>query len=332
MAIHIQRRRFITLLGGAAAWPLAARGQQSAMPVVGFLNLLSPDTYTDRLRAFRQGLRDAGYVEGQNMAIDYRWAENQLDRLPELAVELARRPVAVIVTSGGTVSALAAKAATSTIPIVFFCDEDPVRLGLVSSLARPSGNLTGINLLIGELAGKRLGLLHELVPKAVRLAVLLNPVEAASAAATMRDLETAASGTGLQIRALNASTYQEIDAAFAGFVHERPDALFVATQPLFTSRRVQLALLAAHYSIPAIYGVREITEVGGLMSYGINLADAWRQIGVYTGRILKGAKPADLPVVQSSKFELVINLQTARLLGLNPMPPTLLARVDEVIE
>ena len=237
----------------------------------------------------------------------------------------------VIVTSGGTVSALAAKAATSTIPIVFFCDEDPVRLGLVSSLARPSGNLTGINLLIGELAAKRLGLLRELVPKAVRLAVLLNPVDAAGAATTMRDLETAASGTGLQIRDLNAGTYQEIDAAFARFAHERPDALFVATQPLFTSRRVQLALLAAHHSIPAIYGVREITEVGGLMSYGINLADAWRQIGVYTGRILKGAKPADLPVVQSSKFELVINLQTAKMLDLT-VPPSLLARADEVIE
>ena len=328
----MRRREFVSLFGGAAAaWPLAARAQQPAMPVIGFLNLLSPDTYADRLRAFRHGLSDTGYVEGQNVAIDYRWAENQLDRIPELAAELVRKPVAVIITSGGTAPALAAKAATSTIPIIFFSGEDPVRLGLVSSLARPSGNLTGVNLLIGELATKRYELLRELVPKAVRLAVLLNPIDAASAEATMRDLESAVSGTGLQLQALNASTYREIDAAFARFSHERPDALFVATQPLFTSRRVQLALLAAHHSMPAIYGVREIVEVGGLVSYGVNLSDAWRQIGVYAGRILKGAKPADLPVVQSTKFELVINASTARILGLTVLP-TLLARADEVIE
>jgi putative tryptophan/tyrosine transport system substrate-binding protein len=327
----IGRREFISLLGGAAAaWPLAARAQQ-AMPVIGFLNLLSRDSYADRLGAFRQGLRDTGYVEGQNVAIDYRWAENQLDRLPELATELVRRSVAVIVTSGATASALAAKTATSTIPIVFFSGEDPVRLGLVSSLARPSGNLTGINLLIGELAAKRLGILRELVPNAIRLAVLLNPSDAGGAEATMKDLDTATSNMGLQIQVLNASTYREIDEAFARFAQVRPEALFVATQPLFTSRRVQLALLAAHHSIPAIYGVREITEAGGLMSYGVNIADAWRQIGVYTGRILKGVKPTDLPVVQSTKFELVINQQTARMLGLT-IPPTLLARADEVIE
>ena len=328
----LKRRDFITLLGGAAAvWPIVARAQQPAMPVVGFLNLVSPDTYADRLRAFRQGLKDTGYVEGQNVAVEYRWAENQIDRLSTLAAELVRRPVAVIVAAGGPAAAIAARAETATIPIVFSTAEDPVRHGLVSSLARPSGNLTGINIFIGELAAKRLELLRELVPKAVRLAVLFNPTDAASAGTTLRDLEAATSGTGLQIRILNASTDREIDAAFASFAQERPDALFVTSQPLFSSRRVQLALLAAHHSIPAIYGVRESAEVGGLMSYGINLADAWRQIGVYTGRILKGAKPTDLPVAQSSKYELVINQQVARILGLT-VPPQLLARADEVIE
>jgi putative tryptophan/tyrosine transport system substrate-binding protein len=328
----MKRREFITLLGGAAAaWPLAAWAQQPGMPVVGFLNLVSPDAYADRLRAFRQGLKDTGYVEGQNIAVEFRWAENQIDRLSTLAAELVRRPVAVIVAAGGPAAAIAARAETATIPIVFSTAEDPVRHGLVSSLARPSGNLTGINIFIGELAAKRLELLRELVPKAVRLAVLFNPTDAASAGTTLRDLEAATSGTGLQIRILNASTDREIDAAFASFAQERPDALFVTSQPLFSSRRVQLALLAAHHSIPASYGVREIAEVGGLMSYGINLADAWRQIGVYTGRILKGAKPTDLPVVQSSKYELVINQQAARILGLT-VPPTLLARADEVIE
>ena len=265
----LKRREFVTLLGGAAvAWPLAARAQQPGMPVVGFLNLVSPDTYADRLRAFRQGLKDTGYVEGQNIAVEYRWAENQIDRLSTLAAELVRRPVAVIVAAGGPAAAIAARAETTTIPIVFSTAEDPVRHGLVSSLARPSGNLTGINMFIGELAAKRLELLRELVPKAVRLAVLFNPTDVASAGTTLRDLEAATSGTGLQIRILDTSTDREIDAAFASFAQERPDALFVTSQPLFSSRRVQLALLAAHHSIPASYGVREIAELGRLQPAG----------------------------------------------------------------
>ena len=328
----MRRREFITLLGGAAAaWPVAARAQQPAMPVIGFLNLVSPETYADRLRAFRQGLKDTGYVEGENVAIDYRWADNQIDRLSPMAAELVRRRVAVITAAGGNAAAVAAKAATTTIPIVFSTTEDPVRLGFVASLARPGGNLTGINSLIGELVAKRLELLRELVPVVTRVAVLVNPADASSAGTTLREVEAAAGAMGLQIRIVNASAGRELDAAFASFVHERPDAIFVAGQPFFTSRRVQLALLAAHHSIPAIYGVREIAEVGGLMSYGINLVDGWRQIGVYTGRILKGAKPADLPVEQASKFQLVINLQTAKILGLT-IPPSLVARADEVIE
>jgi putative tryptophan/tyrosine transport system substrate-binding protein len=327
----MMRREFITLLCGAAAWPVAARAQQTAMPVIGFLNAVSPDIYADRLRAFRQGLKDTGYVESENLAIEYRWAENQIDRLPALATELVRRRVAVIVAAGGPAAAIAAKATTTAIPIIFSSSEDPVRLGFVTSLARPDGNLTGFNILVGEIGSKRLELLRELLPAAIRVAVLVNPADAASAGATLKDVESAARAMGLQIRVVNASSGREIDDAFRGFAHERPDALFVTAQPLFNSRRVQLAQLAAHHSIPATYGVREIAEVGGLMSYGPNLVDGWRQIGVYAGRILKGAKPADLPVVQSSKFELVINHQTARMLGIT-VPPTLLATADEVIE
>jgi putative tryptophan/tyrosine transport system substrate-binding protein len=328
----IGRREVVSLLGGAAAaWPLAARAQQATGHVIGFLNLVSSDVYTDRLRAFRQGLKDTGYVEGANLAIEYRWAENQPDRLRPLATELARREVAVIVAAGGGAAAVAAKAATTTIPIIFSTAEDPVRLGLVASLARPDGNLTGFNILVGEMGAKRLELLRELVPAAIRVAVLVNPADAASAGSTLKDVEAAARAMGLQIRTVNANTGPEIDAAFRSFARERPDALFVMAQPFFTGRRVQLAQLAAHHSIPAIYGVREIAEVGGLMSYGVNLVDGWRQIGVYAGRILKGAKPADLPVVQSSKFELVINHQTARMLGIT-VPPTLLSVADEVIE
>jgi ABC-type uncharacterized transport system substrate-binding protein len=326
----MKRRDFITL-GVAAAWPLAAHAQQPAMPVVGFLNSTSPDTFADRLRGFHRGLKETGYVEGDNVTIVYRWAENQIDRLPALAAELVRRPVAVIATMGGAPSAFAAKAATTTIPIVFAVAEDPVRLGLVASLARPGGNLTGINYFSGELTAKRLELLRELVPAATRVAVLVNPANAVNAESIVRDVEPAARAMGLQIQVLNASTSQEINAAFATFVREQPDALFVGNDPFFTSRRVQLAALAARHAVPATYSAHEIAEAGGLMSYGTSQTDAWRQVGVYTGRVLKGAEPADLPVVQASKFELVINAETARMLGLD-IPPTLLARADEVIE
>jgi len=327
----MKRRAFLTLLGGAAMWPLAARAQQPAMPVIGFLHSQSSDTNADRLRGFHRGLKDSGYVEGENLTIVYRWAENQIDRLPALAADLVRRRVAVIAVPGGLHSALAAKAATSTIPTVFGVNEDPVRLGLVASLARPGGNATGINILSGELVAKRLELLRELVPGAARVAVLVNPTDATNAESTLRDVEPAARAIGLQIQVLNASTSREIDAAFATFVRERPDALFVAATAFFVSRRVQLANLASRHAVPAAYSTREIAEVGGLMSYGSNVADAWRQAGIYTGRILKGANPADLPVVQASKFELVINAQTARMLGLT-VPDKLLVAADEVIE
>jgi putative ABC transport system substrate-binding protein len=324
----MRRREFITLLGGAAAWPLAAHAQQSAMPVIGFLDTRSPDGMTDRLRALREGLKDSGYVERENVAIEYRWAENKLDRLPELAAELVRRQVAVIAATS-TYSAFAAKAATTTTPIVFLVGEDPVRLGLVASLARPAGNLTGINNFSGELTAKRLELLRDMVPGAARIAVLVNPASAAGTA--LRDVEPAARAMGLQIQVLNATTSSEIDAAFATFVRERPDAVFVSLDVFFISRRAQLVNLASRHALPATYPLREFAEVGGLMSYGTNIADTFRQIGVYAGRILKGAKPADLPVVQSTKFELVINAWTARMLGLT-VPDKLLATADEVIE
>jgi putative ABC transport system substrate-binding protein len=329
----IGRREFITLLGAAvAAWPVAARAQQQpAMPVIGFLDLRSPHILSDQLRAFRQGLKDTGYVEGENVAIEYRWAEGQFDRLPALAAELVRRRVAVIATSGGPATASAAKAATATIPIVFIVGQDPVRLGLVASLSRPGGNLTGVNFLVAELTAKRLGLLRELVPGAVRIAVLVNPANAVNTELILRDVQSAARDMGLQIQVLEASTSREIEAAFATFVRERPDALFVGNDAFFTSRSVQLVHLATLHKVPATYALREIAEVGGLMSYGVNNTEALRQVGVYTGRILKDAKPADLPVVQSSKFELVINAVTARMLGLE-IPPPLLARADEVIE
>ena len=327
----MNRRALITLLGGAAAWPLAARAQQPAMPVIGFLNVASPDGYADLLRAFHQGLKDTGYVEGENVAIVYRWAEGQYPRLPELASELVRRQVAVIAATGGIPSSLAAKAATTTIPIAFLVADDPVRLGLVASLARPGGNMTGINFLAGELAAKRLELLRELVPAAARVAVLVNPANAEITERALRDVEAAARAMGLQIQVLNANTSREIDAAFATVVRERPDALFVGPSPVFVDRRVQMALLAARSGVPAIYVVREQAVAGGLMSYGASAADAYRQVGIYTGRILKGAKPADLPVVQSSKFELVINHQTARMLGIT-VPDKLLVAADEVIE
>jgi len=332
MASYIARRKFLATLGGAAAaWPLAARAQQPAMPVIGFLNLASPDTIADRVRAFRQGLKETGYVEGENVAVAYRFAGNQNDRLPEMAAELVRQQVAVIAATGGIAAVLAAKAATTTIPIAFMAAEDPVRLGLVASLARPGGNATGINFFSNELVAKRLELLRELVPAATRVSVLVNPATAANAETTLRDVEPAARTMGLQIQVLNASTSREINAVFATFGRERPDALFVGGDPLFDSRRVQIVQLAARHTVPATYSGRQYPEIGGLMSYGANLADAWRQVGVYTGRILKGARPADLPVVQSSKFELVINAETTRMLGLT-VPDKLLALADEVIE
>jgi putative tryptophan/tyrosine transport system substrate-binding protein len=332
MTVTIGRRELLAVLGGAAAaWPLAARGQQPAMPVIGFLGGTSPEVYADRLRAFRQGLKEAGYVEGENVAIEYRWAENQFDRLPALAAELVRRQVAVIVATGGSIPALSAKAATTTVPIVFAIPEDPVRSGLVASLARPGGNATGINFFSIELVAKRLEILREMVPATTRVAVLINPADAANSETMLKDVEAATRSMGLQIQVLNANTSHEIDAAFATFARERPDALLVSGGPFLLSRRVQLALLAARYGVPASYGAREYVEIGGLMSYGANIADAYHQVGVYAGRILKGAKPADLPVVQSTKFELVINAQAARVLGLD-VPATVLARADEVIE
>jgi putative ABC transport system substrate-binding protein len=328
----VKRREFITLVGGAAAaWPRVAGAEQATMPVIGVLHSQSPDAFREPLRGFRQGLKDAGYVEGENVAIEYRFADNQADRLPALAAELVRRRVAVIAALGGPAPALAAKGATATIPIVFTIGDDPVRLGLVASLGRPDGNVTGISFLVTELAAKRLALLRELVPAVTRIGVLVNPAEATNTDATLKDVETAARVMGLEIKRLNASNSREINEAFATLVHERPDAIFVGVDAFYTARRVQLALLAMLHRIPVIYPIRPFTEAGGLMSYGTSLTDAYQQAGVYTGRIVKGAKPADLPVTRATKFELVINAETARILGLT-VPPSLLATADEVIE
>jgi len=326
----LKRRDFITLLGGAAAaWPLAARAQQPAMPVVGFVSAGLPDA--PLIAGFRKGLNEAGYVESQNVTVEYHWLAGQFDRLPVLMADLAHRRLAVIATPAGILASQAAKAATTTIPIVFSVGEDPVKLGLVDSLARPGGNATGINIFTVEVTAKRLGLLHDLVPKSVRIAVLVNPANAPIAETTLRDIPEAARALGLQIHIVNASTSREIEAAFAALVREQADALFVAGDAFFNSRRVQLATLAAHYRIPAAYSLREAVEAGGLMSYGADRADMYRQVGVYTGQILKGAKPAELPVLQSSKFEFVINAQTARLLGIE-VPNALQLLADEVIE
>jgi ABC-type uncharacterized transport system substrate-binding protein len=327
----MRRRKFITLMGAAAAWPLAASAQQPAVPVVGFLDTRSSDGMASRLAGFRQGLKDTGYVEGENVTIAFRWAENRFDHLPELTAELIRLQVAVIVTTGGPPSAFAAKAATATIPIVFLVGEDPVRLGLVASLARPSNNLTGVNLFNSELAAKRLELLRELVPRANRVAVLVNPSDSTSTESTLRDVTAAARAIGLQIQVFNANTSREIDAAFETIGRERPDALFVGSSAFMNSRRSHLVQLAAFHRLPAAYASRETAEAGGLMSYGTSIVGSYRQWGVYAGRILKGAKPAELPVVQATNFELVINLQTARMLGLT-VPDKLLATADEVIE
>ena len=331
LGADMRRREFLGVLSGAAAsWPVAARAQQLAMPVIGFLYSQSPDMVSEVLRGFRQGLKEAGFAEGDNVAIEYRWAENQTDRLPALAADLVRRRVAVIAAMD-TPSALAAKAATTMITIVFSTGSDPVRDGLVESFARPRGNLTGINFFAADLAAKRLGLLRELVPGAARIAVLVNPAHASITEATLKDVEEAARAMGVQVQVLNASTGREIGEAFATLARDRPDALLVGSGPFINARRVQLALLAGRYGIPAIYTGRTYVEAGGLISYGASLPDVWRQVGVYTGRVLKGAKPLDLPVLQTSKFEMVMNAETARMLGLT-VPPTLLARADEVIE
>ncbi len=329
----MRRRAFLTLIGGAAAAPAlgprAAHAQQPAMPVIGFLGASSPETNVDRMQAFHQGLKETGYVEGDNVTVLYRWAESHQDRLRELADDLARRRVAVLATWGNA-PALAAKAATTTVPIVFGVSEDPVRVGLVASLARPGGNLTGVNFFTAELAAKRLELLRELVPGAVNVAVLVHPAIPPTVT-TLQEVEAAAHSLGLRIQVFKVSSAGEINAAFVAIARERPDALFVGPGFLFNSRRVQLALLAAYYKVPAAYSLREYAEAGELMSYGTNAADAYRRVGVYTGRLLKGAKPSELPVEQSTKFELVINHQTARMLGLT-VPPTLLATADVVIE
>jgi ABC-type uncharacterized transport system substrate-binding protein len=328
----MKRREFITLLGGAAAaWPLAAKAQHSAMPVIGLLDSRSSDGMASRLGAFRHGLKEVGFAEGENVTIVSRWADNRLDRLPEMAADLIRQQAAVIFTTGGPTTALAAKAATTTTPIVFLVPEDPARLNLVSNLARPGGNLTGINLFTTEIEAKRLGLLHQFLPRATHVAVLVNPADVKNTETTLREVETAARTLGLRIQILKATTVQEIDEAFAPIGRERPDALFVGASSFLNIRRVQLVQLAAFHRLPTIFSLREAAEAGALMSYGPNIVDAYRQCGIYAGRILRGAKPADLPVMQASKFELVINLPTARLFGLE-VPPTLLATADEVIE
>ena len=329
--LDVRRREFITLLGGAAAaGPRAARAQQPGMPVIGFLGTTFATERPERLAALRQGLGEGGFVEGKTIAIEYRWAEDRTDRLPDLALELVRRQVAVIVVAGSAPAILAAKSATTTIPIVFSVPGDPVALGLVASLSRPGGNATGINFFVGELGAKRLGLLHELLPRAARVAVLVNSSENTTIFTT-RDVQEAARTMALQVSVINAATGREIDEAFARMGRERPDALFVGPDIFFNSRRVQIAILAARYGIPSAFAVRDYVEAGGLMSYGTNINDAYRPVGVYTGRILKGDKPADLPVLQATKFELVINLRTARALSIE-VPPSLLARADEVIE
>jgi len=325
------RRKFITLLGGAGTWPLAARAQQAAMPLIAFIDATSAVASARWTAAFRNGLNETGYTEGRNVAVEYHWLEGRYDRLPALLAELVGRRVAVIATPGSTPAALAAKAATTTIPIVFGVGEDPVKLGLVANLARPGGNATGVNFFVSEVVRKRLGLLRDLIPRAVRIAVMINPGNAATAEATLREVQKAADALGLQIHVVNASTSDEINAAFATISHERAEALFLGPDAFFNSRRVQLVTLSARDRIPTVYGTRDYVEVGGLMSYGTNITDSFSQAGVYVGKILNGTKPAELPVIQSTKFEFVINLQTAKALSLD-VPSGLLLAADEVIE
>jgi putative ABC transport system substrate-binding protein len=327
----VRRREFIALISGAAAWPLAAQAQLRTLPVIGFVDSRSIETMGNRLRGFRRGLEEGGYIEGQSVAIEYRWGENRIDRLPDLAADLVHRHADLIVASGGLGGAFAAKAASTTIPIVFLAAQDPVKLGLVNSLARPGGNLTGINFFNTELAAKQFELLREILPKATRIAVLVDPADHTNTPAVLGDVDTAARATGVDIKVFKASNSGEIDAEFEAIAREHFDGVFVEQAPFLNARRIQLVQLAAHYSVPAVYSGREFAEVGGLISYGSDVDEAYRQVGIYCGRILKGAKPADLPIVQSSKLELVVNAQTARMLKL-PVPAQLLARADEVIE
>jgi ABC-type uncharacterized transport system substrate-binding protein len=327
---HTKRREFITLLGGAAAWPLAARAQQPALPVIGYLYSGAAETSAPWAAAFRSGLNDVGFFEGRNVEIEYRWANNEPERLPGLAADLVRRRVTVIVSPGITEAALAAKAATATIPIVFRTGGDPVELGLVASLNRPGGNVTGVNAMSQETGTKRLGLLHELLPGAMRFAVLANTKDP-NAERSIKELQAAASAIGRPIEIFGASSNREIDIAFASLVQKRPDALLVDCQGLLNNRRVQIVTQATRHALPAIYCLREFAEIGGLMSYGASATDQFRLTGVYAGRVLKGEKPAEMPILRASKFELVINLQTAKVLGTD-IPTTLIARADEVIE
>jgi putative ABC transport system substrate-binding protein len=327
----IKRREFITLLGGAVAWPLTARAQQTALPVIGFLHAGAPEANANNVQAFRKGLGETGHFEGGNVSIDFQWAYGDLARYKELAAELVRRRVAVIVTPLGTAAALAAKAATTTIPIVFSSGTDPVQVGLVPSLNRPGGNLTGVNYMQSELGAKRLGLLHEMVPLASRIALLVNPTNSVAAEATIKDVGTAAVAIGRKVEVVKAATAPEIEAAFGKIVPNRVDALVVAPDPLFFDRAVLIAMLAARHALPAIYGPREFVDAGGLMSYGASNKERYRHVGVYAGRILRGEKPADMPIIQPTKFELVLSLPTARMIGI-AVPPSLLAQADEVIE
>jgi putative ABC transport system substrate-binding protein len=324
------RRDFITLLGGAAAWPLAARAQQAAMPVIGFMSSRFPADSAYLMAGFRQGLREGGYVEGQNVAIEFRWAEGQYNRLPVLAAELTRRPVAVLVAVGGSASALAAKSATTTLPIIFSVGDDPVKSGLVQSFNRPNGNMTGVNLLTTSLGGKRLNLLQELIPTLTEFAFFVDP-KSPTANEQTKEAQAAADALKLRLSVLKVGSADDIDAAFAALARQGIKGLVVSADPFFDTQRDRIIALAARHVVPAIYHLREFPAAGGLMSYGTSLADSYRQVGIYATRILKGAKPADLPVLQPTKFDLVINLKTAKALGLT-VPPTLLARADEVIE